>query len=158
MEEDWEVVQPVDEGVDWEEITRSRSRSRTRSPFPNASVTDLEAQLLEAQTRAINAELRAQVAEVRARELQDQLQTSRAQVSSLQVVVQQQRAENDNLRAAVMLSSSTEPVKPVRTRALRDKRVSRALASVAPQTLALSKRKAWGKSNHRTSTTGARHI
>jgi hypothetical protein len=156
MEEDWEVVQPVDEGADWEEITRSRSRSR--SPFPHASVTDLEAQLLEAQTRAINAELRAQAAEIFTRELQDQLQTSRAQVNSLQVVIHQQRAENNNLRAAVMNSTLTDPVKHVRTRALRDKRVSKALANVAPQSLALSKRKAWGKSNHRTSTTGARHI
>jgi hypothetical protein len=157
MEEDWEVIQPVDEGVDWEEITRSRSRSR--SPFPPVTVTDLEAQLLAAQSRAVNAELRAQSAEGRARELHEQLQASRAQVGSLQMVVHQQRMENNNLRTAAMLNTSTDAVKPVtRTRACRDKRVSRALANVAPQALALSKRKAWGKSNHRSSTTGARHI
>ena len=160
MEEDWEVVQSVDEGVDWEEVSRSRSQSRSRSPFPPvAAIAELEAQLLDAQARAASSELRAQSAEGRARQLQEQLQTSRARVSSLEVVVHQQRLENNNLLAAAMLTSSADSVKyAARTRACRDKRVSRALANVAPQALALSKRKAWGKSNHRSSTTGSRHI
>lgn len=158
MEEDWEVVHTGDnESVDWEEVSRSRSRSRSRSS--PGTLEDMEAQLREAQARAASAEMRAQTAEGRTRELEEQLHASRAQIRSLEIVVHQQRIENNNLRTAAMLAYA-EPVKHVaqRTRASRDKRVSRALANIAPQNLALPKRKAWGKTNHRTNTTGARHI
>jgi len=160
MEEDWEVVGSED-GVEWEEIARSRSQSRSSSrsrPSTPTSMAALEAQLREAQERAARAEERAQCAEANAQLLTAQLLDARQHVLNLEVVVQQQRAENDRLASAILFVG-TAP-KPVhgKSRPCREKRVSKAMKNVAPQDMNLPKRKAWGKANHRTNMTSARHI
>jgi len=172
MEEDWEVV-GADDVVEWVEVTALQSPAPFHHPSSDAAIAALEDQLRAAQARAARAEEHAQQLgsrlasaeqqELRAQRLAAQLAAAQQQVRSLEVVVAQQRAENENLRAAVLLTSAPAPPhdgpsRAARARKERAQRPSKALARTAPEKVALPKRKAWGKANHRTSTCGARHI
>jgi len=158
-EEDWEVVSATSEastGADWEEVNRSRSATPSSS-----RVATLETELRDAQERITQAEARADNAENEASSLRHRLHASENQVQVLQVVVAQQRMENEALIDAVINGRNAVQVIPrgkAASKRSKDKKVSRAKQHVAPQDIALPKRKAWGKANHRTSTTGARHI
>lgn len=173
MEEDWEVVS-VGSSVDWEEVARSAS-SRSASPGPTPTLSEvavLEAQLRDANARATLAELRARDAESQTHALRAQLADAREHSRALQVVVQQQRIENDQLTAALLTgralpaaSISTQPSAVVlrskgkqAARAKKEKKISKAKQSVAPQSISLPKRTVWSKANYRSTMTCARFI
>ncbi len=151
MEEDeeWEVISNGSE-VEWVEVNRTPSRTSSPAPYSAGYVATLEKQLQEAQNRATTAETHVQT-------LQNQLLTSRQEVRSLQVVVHQQRIENNALLAAAL--SAVEPTPRTRHHPIRAKRDTRSKAcrTTAPQNQSLPKRQAWGMSNHRSTTSGARH-
>ena len=163
MDEDWEVVCSEDEGVAWVEVANnSRCQSPSLVPSTPTAPTDAHAAVVTVlEHRLREAQERAELAEARTLELRRELSAARQEVHSLQVVVQQQRTENSNLLAAALLvAPDTTPPKGSKRGAIacRDKRVSKAIQKTAPQAMVAPKRKAWGKANHRSSTSCNRHM
>eukprot|EP01110_Echinostelium_bisporum_P002555 TRINITY_DN1625_c2_g1_i2.p1 TRINITY_DN1625_c2_g1~~TRINITY_DN1625_c2_g1_i2.p1 ORF type:complete len:171 (+),score=32.22 TRINITY_DN1625_c2_g1_i2:31-513(+) len=151
------MAQLNEDDVDWVKIDSLSAREWDEvcppSPRSSASEADSNERLraLELQNEQLTREL------LEAKEnneiLYNRLLSARVQVRELQLTVSQQNDELDSMRTGLLLYEPDENNTTILTtserRRLRQVR-SKAVQSVAPQSLRMEKRQVWNKSNHRT--------
>jgi len=148
MEEDWEEIRSVvSEDIEWVDSVEDDSTPASPSLQAPALMP------LEIASRLRAAELRASVAEENVEMLTAQLRTAEVHISDLEVVVIRQQEENDRLSRLVRRDEKTK--KGIARRLMTPCEPSRAHTNRAPQSVKLSKKGYWAKSNHRSSCIGS---